>query len=110
MPKEYEKEFFMTEYSGTVEVVPDGSGGVAFNRNHLSVSGCYFMVAATPDESGIKEVIPSAERDSFRLDLTDTSDPVYAEIAAKLAETTPLVARAIELERQKRILEADMMP
>jgi len=110
MSKEYEKEFFMTEYGGTVEVRPDGSGGIAFERHHLSVSGSYFMVGATADESGAREVIPTAERDSFRLDLTDSSDPVYAEIAAKLAETTPLVARAIELERQKRTLEAEMMP
>jgi len=103
---EYDEEFFMTRYEGTVDSRYDQAGNLVHDRPMLMVDGSVFMVART-DDPAQKCLRKTTDFRSYRIDLKDTSDPVFGQIAAKLAETTPMVARAIQILAER---EADQEP
>jgi hypothetical protein len=103
---EYDEEFFMTRYEGVVDSRYDEAGNLTHDRETLMVDGSVFMVART-DDPAKKCLKKTTENRSYRIDLKDTSDPVFGQIAAKLAETTPMVARAIQVLEER---EANQEP
>lgn len=106
MAKQYDEVFLVTSYSGFVKSELNPETGVLENRRErLDVEGCNYLMSTDADPSA-KRLRQTTDRRMYSLDLTRTDDPVYAAIAQKLEEATPLILQAIALEDQRRTQEA----
>lgn len=100
--KEYVEHFLITNYSGFVSSGLDPATGKLVNaRDRMDVEGAVYLISTDADPAS-KQLKQTTDRRMYSLDLTRTDDPVYAAIAQKLEEATPLILQAIAIEDRQQ--------
>lgn len=90
-PGQYSPEFFMTYYSGDVNSTTDPiTKEIQHNRNFLDIQGSWYLV-----QDGSNQLVETKETQSYRIDLTQTNNPLIKQVSDAIAEITEIVGQII---------------